>query len=270
MRRVANIAARQPAPLKYWLQSVSRFDFLQAAALADTRSMQAINAAWQSSVLPVCAATLDDRYPVAASSSQDVTLADFSTLFAPGGLLDEFWQQHLEPYVDTGGTPWRLKRQTGLPLADSSLAFFERVAVIRSAMFSGRERTPRLNMQVKPVSLSADTTMVRLVNGSQDLVYRHGPQMVTNFSWPPAGENQAQIDFSRLSDPDRASSIVKRGPWALFRLFDRANTEVSESRHGMRVTFAHEGSEASFLVGAGTKAAFPTGLLEGLQCPESL
>jgi len=270
MRRVSTAAARQPVPLKYWLQSVSRFDFLQASALADSRAMDEINKAWRSGVLPQCEKTMNGQYPFDTSSVKDIPLAEFAELFASGGVFDRFWQQHLEPYVDTTSSPWRIQRQTSLPLGNRSLAFFERVATIRSTMFSEAQSTPRLSLQIKPLLLSADIAEVRLSSGDWSLRYLHGPARTQSFNWPSAGELQARIDFSKTAKPDAAFSVVTGGPWALFRLFDRAKVKAATGDRGLRLTFAHDGDEASFLLGMAGAGEFVPSLFDGLRCPETL
>ena len=62
--------------------------------------------AWRSKVLPLCQAAFN-RYPFVAGSTQDVPLDDFVHLLGPGGLMDQFFDQYLKPFVDNSQTPWK-------------------------------------------------------------------------------------------------------------------------------------------------------------------
>lgn len=270
MKRVAAHAGRQPAPLKYWLQSVSRIDFLQQAALDVDRTVEHIRSAWQTEILPQCQAMLGNRYPFLGSASAEISLQDFATLFAPGGEFDRFWQAYLEPYADTSSRPWRWQRQRPLSLADGSLAFFERVADIRFALFNGQTRSPRLSMQIKPTTLSAGVNHVLLSNGNQRFRYAHGPIRSGHLDWPSPGVDQAGVVFGREDKADASKRIFTEGPWALFRLFDRAALTDSSTKDGVNLTFDLQGDKAGFLIGQAGSAEFVPSLLAGLRCPTEL
>ena len=63
---------------------------------------------------------------------------DFARLFGPGGLLDDFFQKKLAPYVDTTVKPWQFRQLGDASLGDSaSLIQFQRAAEIRSVFFGG-------------------------------------------------------------------------------------------------------------------------------------
>ena len=93
--------------------------------------------AWRSKVLPLCQAAFN-RYPFVAGSTQDVPLDDFVHLLGPGGLIDQFFDQYLKPFVDTTQTPWHWQSadHTRLGLSPGDLCVtFQRAADIRDALF---------------------------------------------------------------------------------------------------------------------------------------
>ena len=57
-------------------------------------------------MLPLCQAAFN-RYPFIAGSTQDVPLDDFVHLLGPGGLMDQFFDQYLKPFVDNTQLPWK-------------------------------------------------------------------------------------------------------------------------------------------------------------------
>src|SRR4029079_15569016 len=105
-----------------------------------------------------------DRYPIAAGSTSDVTLADFTRLFAPGGLLDQFFNTHLKPFVDTSREPWRGQRvdNVDLGLSPGALEQFQRANRIKRPFFASGGATPQVSFELTPQTLSADAKQVLL------------------------------------------------------------------------------------------------------------
>ena len=56
--------------------------------------------------MPLCQAAFN-RYPFVAGSPEDVPVDDFVHLLAPGGMMDQFFDQYLKPFVDTTPKPWK-------------------------------------------------------------------------------------------------------------------------------------------------------------------
>ena len=52
--------------------------------------------------------------PGLRSSSFRLPLDDFARLFAPGGLIDGYFNTQLRPYVDTSGKVWQLQPADGI------------------------------------------------------------------------------------------------------------------------------------------------------------
>ena len=124
-------AARQPQPLGRWLTE------LAASAIAlrsgDPRLQLATIFNASGGPAELCPAVVNGRYPFAPSATDDVPLADFARLFAPGGAFDGFVNTLLRRYVDTSGKTWRLLSAdaASAPVSAADLAQFQRAAAIR-------------------------------------------------------------------------------------------------------------------------------------------
>lgn len=269
MQSIARHASQQPAPLNYWLQSVSNADFLQQTAIVSTRTEATIRSAWQSDVLPLCRRTLAGRYPFVPQSETDVAASDFIRMFAPGAVLDEYWQAHIEPYVDTTSRPYRLKTQLPLDISATTLRFFEQVSTIRAMLFDGEAPTMQLALQARPVALSPEVSHVTLSIGEQRFNYSHGPPLAHAFAWSEAQGNAAITFTDAQSRVRAANTIAVEGPWALFRLFDLAEIEEM-SGNDIRATFTSGGRSVSYRFAFGGSGDYPPSILAGLQCPQRL
>lgn len=234
-----------------------------------TRS--SINAKWASTVLPVCEATLNDRYPFNRRAKDEVGMADFTRVFAPGGLLDVFFNENLAKFVDIQSRPWSFKRvnDVDLGISPAVLEQFMYASEIRQAFFPAGP-TPAVQFQVTPEALDPKAKGVTLeIDGTQvTFTHRDGQPAPTGVTWPGAA------GFGRVTfDPEEKgveNSIRRDGPWGWFRLLDSAeirNTNVTDRK---RVIFNVGGRIAIFQMQSGSAInPFALAALSKFSCPKS-
>ena len=259
-------AERQPKPVARWLQQS-----VAGGRTALTGSAQAAAAAaFGASAGPgeFCQSVVDGRYPFDPTSSNDAPLDDFARLFAPGGLLDAFFQTQIKPYVDTSGRVWRARAVAGVapPVDPASIARFQRAAAIRDAFFPNGGTEPQLRFTLAPLALGAGVTQAVVTLGGATVsdTGQEGP--ATALTWPGAdGMVQAAIAFEPASGQARFSAD---GSWALFRLLARAQATPGGTPEAIRLEFRAGDQQASFALKAGSSRN-PIGrnLLEGFRCP---
>ncbi len=167
-------AERQPEPLAAWLHGLAR----ESSAVTVGSVMRRLNSVWTSEIAPYCRGALANRYPLVKDSAQDANLNDFSRYFGPQGMVDNFFSQHLRPYVDTAARPWRPLSSGGVQIgiSQSTLRQFEGAARIKEAFFAGGSQQPKVSFQIRPLALDKSARQVLLELGEQRLIYRHGPQ----------------------------------------------------------------------------------------------
>lgn len=264
--RVKAEAARMPEPFKSMLQDLSGTGATQA--LQETR--ENISRGIAQSFGDFCAKALGGRYPFTPGSAKDVTADDFAALFAGGGMIDQYFQQSLSQYVDTATKPWSLKKVEGVPMGYAgSLANFERADGIKKVFFRmGAQASYRY--EFKPVHMDAGITRFLLDVDGQSVSYAHGPAVPKWVSWPGPG-GTAIVRLTVEPAGASGSGYTLEGPWALFRLFDKAKVERTAQPEKMFVTFNFDGREVRFEVTAGS-VQNPYGLpdLRNFSCPRSL
>ena len=195
-----------------------------------------INARWQQSVQKFCQQATSDRYPFIRGGRSEISLDDFDKLFAPGGLLDKFFDQYLKPNVNTAISPWQWQGPAGQAVNSAALAQFERAATVRQAFYSANTTKLGFEFEVTPVSLDSVATNVVLELSGQSVPYNHGPVRSTTVRWPAPSSQNSRIAF-QPAVPNGALSI--NGPWSAFRLLDTA-----EQR-----SLGRDSSTAGFIVG---------------------
>jgi type VI secretion system protein ImpL len=267
VQRLQTEAARQPEPVKTWLLALARNS--QMVAMGSQREQ--ITASWTSGIGPQCRKALNNRFPFNKDSLSEATIDDFGRVFAPGGLLDDFFQENLKPLVDTSQNPWRWRSVDGAAqgYSDKVLLQFQRAAVIRDAFFQYGGQRPQVHFSLKPIYLDAQTTRFSLDVDGQKMVYRHGPTRVINAQWPgPSGTSRARVVFETKDGSHKVLS--DDGPWAWFRLLDQSNVEIKTPDRFL-VTFKAGEHETRYEIRANSVInPFVMKELQAFQCPEIL
>ncbi|CAN5333845.1 type VI secretion system membrane subunit TssM [soil metagenome] len=241
-------AARLPEPIRSLLGTLSTSGATAALGATRTNLGTAINA----QIGEFCRQATPGRYPFARTSTRDVTTDDFARLFAPGGLFDDFFTKNLAQYVDTSTRPWSFKQVGDAKMGDDNgtLIQFQRAAVIRDTFFRNGGRTPSLKLDFKPIEMDTTITQFALDVDGQPVRYSHGPQMSTPIAWPgPRGSGDVRIQLSPMA-AGGTSGASADGPWALFRMLDKASIEALGAPERFKVTFNIDGRRAAFEVTA--------------------
>jgi type VI secretion system protein ImpL len=261
-------AARLPDPVRSTLTDLA--NVAERGVQGQTKAL--LNEKLQSQVIDFCNKAVPGRYPIVRTSDKDVTQEDFSRLFSPGGMMDEFVQRELAPHVDTSTKPWTFRRTGDLAGGDSTagLLQFQRAQMIRDVYFrSGK--TVGLRLEFRPLEMDATITQFLLDVDGQIVRYSHGPQVPTPVQWPgPRGSTQVRL---QILPPiaGGSSGFVYEGPWALFRMLDRVQMEPTLQPEKFRVTFNVEGRRATFEVTTSSvQNPFRLRELEQFQCPSRL
>jgi len=260
-------AGRMPEPVQSMLTTLSQSAARQVAEKTRSNLSQGLT----TSITEFCKRATDGRYPFNKGSNLDVTRDDFTRLFAPGGMLDDFFQKTLAQYVDTSSKPWSFRKMGDASMGDAgSLIQFQRAATIRDVFFRGGA-TPSMKLEMKPVSLDASITQLVMDIDGQVLKYSHGPQVVTPVQWPgPKGTSQVRLQVTPAGGGNPTSQVFE-GPWALFRMLDRAQIQPTPQPEKMIATFNLEGRRAQFEVISGSvQNPLRLSELEQFRCPGRL
>ena len=238
--------------------------------MADTRlTRERVDADLRAQIADFCAKAVNGRYPFVRTSTQDVTPEDFSRLFAPGGLLDAFFQKQLAPLVDTSQKPWRFRD----PVMGSStaLAEFQRAQAIRDVFFRGGGTTPSIQLDFKPMEMDASIQQFVLDVDGKPVRYAHGPQVPVRVQFPgPGGRSQVRVSVAPPA-ASGSSGLKFEGPWALFRMFDGVKIEETGQSERFVTTINVEGRRAVFEVFASSvRNPFRLPELGQFRCPTAL
>ncbi len=241
----------------------------QTSSITDAGVRTDLDAAWQSQILPFCQVAINGKYPF-STSTNDVTLADFTRMFGPDGLLDKFFDRQLKPFVDTISSPWRPLANAGARTNVTTLAlgYFEQAAKIRTFFFAPGATAPQVAFSLTPRDLDPGAMRVRLDIDGQGISYQYGPPQTVQMKWP-GNVGGVRVEFGAASE-GQPSSVSYDGPWALFR-FLGARTLKRESANRFVFSIILGERSATFnLDAASVNNPFQKSPLTGFRCLPSL
>lgn len=262
-------AGRMPEPLRSMFITLLTGGISQA--LGEKR--ENLDQALKASIGEFCNKAIAGRYPFVKGSTRDVTQDDFARLFAPGGLLDEFFQKNLAQYVDTSTRPWSFRKagDANMGNASGALQEFHRAQIIGDVFFRGGGRTAGMNLTFKPLEMDASIAQFILDVDGQLIKYSHGPQVPMTLQWPgPRGSSQVRLQISPAS-ASGASGQVFEGPWALFRMLDGMQINPTSQPEKFTIIFSIDGRKARFeVVTSSVQNPFTLHELKQFHCPGRL
>ncbi len=271
-----SFSKKTPEPVKSWLIAMSD----ETWRIILSSAHQYVNSEWKNQVHSQYVQALAGRYPLKRSSSDELALFDFSEFFKPAGTMDKFYTELIKPFVNTRkGWSNRVVDNHSLGLNSATLKQIRRALTIKNIFFRKNPEIPSISFKLKPYRMEKKDVRFLLEVGNQRISYNHGPKFWKDLNWSGEDENKrVRIVFEDLQE-DRHEKTFD-GPWAWFKLLDRANIKktrksnvylatytVTESRSGNR----KEHHSIQYLIKAkSVKNPFSQNLLGKFKCPSSI
>jgi type VI secretion system protein ImpL len=222
-----------------------------------------------------CRLVVEGNYPFAPHSNREIGNADFTRLFAQGGVIDDFFTKTLAPFVDTSARPWRYKTLSGAtePVQGPDLEPFQHAKAIRDVFFADAgQKQQEWKAEIRVPELDPNITGLVIDIDGQIQLYQHGPVVPLKVNWPgPRGGVHAQIAANPSIRPE-TSSVEADGPWALMRLIGKARAIDSATPGRTRVAFDLDGRTAVLDIASPGSVANPltSNVLTSFKCPSSM
>jgi type VI secretion system protein ImpL len=267
-------ALRAPQPIQRWLLAIATSGTALRGNGAKAQITTAFNAAGGPAA--TCSAAVAGHYPFVPSAADAVSISDFGKLFAPGGMLDGFFNQQLRGFVNTNGATWQPQALNDIaaPVGPADVAQFQRASRIRDLYFSGGGASPQVRFDIKPESVDAGAKQATLEFDAVKVT--SAPATVaaataTTVTWSGSTPMQnVHLSF----DPPPAGAVTdykEAGPWGLFKLFNRGSMRPNPGQPGhYTLTFQLGERQAVYDVAVGSSAArnpFDLTLLQEFKCP---
>lgn len=188
-------------------------------------------------------------------------------MFAPSGMMDKFFNQHLRQMTDTTGHAWilRASNEDYVPIGA-----FQQAAKIRDVFFPSGADSPEMSFDFTVLEMDAQIKQLTLDFDGQVFHYSHGPQLSRSVTWPgPRGGNQIRLELDGVESS--RSSLKVAGPWALMRLFQSNDTRSDTSPEAFISTVLVNGYKVVFEVTASSvNNPFYLAELDRFSCPSRI
>lgn len=226
---------------------------------------------WKDKILFAFNETLRGHYPF-ANDNRDASMNDVIDFFKPtGGIYWAFVNDQLGPFIERKGNSWESRKWLGIGMDFNPefLLMVERTSAISNGMFKRGDTNPSVNFSLYPYPNSALNESLIGIDGTE-FRYRNGPQEWQNFVWP--GQNPGGRVRGVRNGNMASGELLTEGPWALFRLFEKAQISARQGDTFVASWSLNDSSKQrlsiSFKVRADRSASlFQPGALQGYQLP---
>ena len=238
---------------------------VKGGAAAQTSAAQgAVSSSYTTSILPACQSATTDKYPFYSGSANDLATLDAMKTFGAGGTMDAFVQQKLAPMLDTSGPVWRWRADdpVAATLNPSSADEMSRLAQLRDLLSGG------VTFKVAAAGFGPDVDAAEVSSGGTTYRFDAANMAARPMVWNLQGLPEAHVTL--FKGGQQVDSITGDGPWALYRLMDKAKKQNSGAT-AFQATFGQGTRTATLnIILAGAFNPFSRGGVWTFRCPVTL
>ncbi|MBR9872052.1 MAG: type VI secretion system membrane subunit TssM [Gammaproteobacteria bacterium] len=260
------MASHQPEPLNRLLSRLAT----ESWRVVLDRAVAQLEREWYREVYQPFQQTLARHYPFAADANRDAALQDFERFFAPDGILESFYNNNLKLFLEDHPEQVGDARRASLVRRDVRAAL-ERARQIRQAFFT-RSGTLDVEFALEPLNLTNNKRRAVVNIDGQLVEFSHGPRQSIPLVWPNTLRDsvESRITLVPIQVNRSPRSISERGPWALFRLLNKAEI-TGVSSNAVDVMFKVDDGEMRYRLHAASNTnPFTQQMLAGYRIPRSL
>ncbi len=256
-----------PEPIQTWHTLIAAESW--RLILKNTQNF--LNSIWIATVCPQYEAMINRRYPIFKDSPTDIPLYNFTTFFGNGGIMDTFFKNYLQPFVDNSKLYWEWKNVDGqrLNIPQPTLEMFIRAALIQKMFFPEDAKLPAITFSLVPVELDTNIQSFSLDLEGQILIFQKDNEQIITLSWPGPQPTHTQVTF--LDDQGKKLVLTEAGPWSWFKILNKSRLEPTTNPKHFRLNFETNAGGVHYeLYTNGIVNPFIPGILSAFRCPENL
>ncbi|PVY77669.1 type VI secretion system protein ImpL [Tamilnaduibacter salinus] len=260
------LARNQPEPINRMLEKLAA----ESWRVVLNQAVAQLERKWYREVYQPFQQKLARHYPFQPDAGRDAGLKDFESFFGPDGTLNRFYEQHLKLFLEDHPEHVALSQRATLVRRDVMQAL-RQAEKIREAYFA-RSGGLDVEFALEPLNLTANKRRSVMNVDGQLVEFSHGPRQSIPLIWPNTLRESVQSRVTLVPATLNRSprSKIARGPWAFFRLLDKAEVN-GVSASAVDITFRLDDGEVQYrLHAAGNTNPFTQQLLADYSLPGSL
>ncbi len=241
-------AVNFPQPMNSWANQLSTEIWQQMLSQSQTF----INQQWQQQIVSFYQQRLQGKYPISNNAFGQISLQDFTDFFAPNGLIEQFREKYLDPFIKKDHQQWTLKKFNGysFPIHHQTLLQLQLASYITKMFFPHENQKLAIHFTLQPLALEPIVKLFKLeINNKQSIFDQDQAPHLSSFIWPGNDESNAvTLNFTTINgDVDRKTYA---GPWALFKALQVSQLSPTSDPKKFALTFDLNGNSAKYLLNA--------------------
>ena len=191
------------------------------------------------------------RFPININSASEIDIDDFKIFFKKNGLLDEYFNTYVLPFVDidfnTGRYRLKKRDEAFVTIDRRTIMSIVRFKKIQKLFFHPNGVNLQVKFKVYPKSLNKKLGAMDFIYGDKEVVYEHGPKDSSEFLWPAKYPDILAKFTLYDQNSNRVVKVRGKGPWAPFRLFEKLDKQIISSNK-MEIGYYGKSNSGAFIV----------------------
>ncbi len=237
-------ADQSPLPIKTWINQLSNDTWHYLLKNA----MRYMDTSWSEQVATPYR-ELANRYPFAKNATDEVPLKNFIQFFGKPGSIVSYYNNYLQPFIDTTKTEWSWKQLDGetLPFSPAVLHQVQQAMTIHHAFFPNDDNNLYVPFALQQEKVAANVNKVTLNINNKVIVDKRGA--VNNphvLAWPhDLTGNMTTVEVATVNGKPLLESFP--GSWGWFKLINQAYVGT-KFKKDILLNFARNSATAEYVL----------------------
>ena len=196
-------------------------------------------------------------------------MPDFNHFFSTHGVLNNFTENFVKPFLDVSSAQWKPKavNEFVLPISSDALDAIIRANIITNMFYPDHGDNSHIEFTLQKISLDPVVSSLRLEIGQTKLTDTQGSDSFIRFNWP---ESNAKLALDSIEG--HHYELAEVGTWALFKLLEKVNVLIDEQdSSSLQILFEINSNSGRYLLKTQNKVnPFTPGILNGFSLTEAL
>lgn len=221
------VSSGLPSPLNQVMKTLSD----QSWYVVKKEAVRYLEVRWKEDVYKPYQEKLAGKYPLSLTAKKEVSLTDFEAFFAPDGILNTFYNDQLDLFLNENVFTDDAESGNNSIVNQQVIDELAKAKKIQEAFFN-RKGVLDIEFSLQPIVLSGNKRRSAIDVDGQYLTYSHGQRDVVELIWPNSLRETASSKVTLVPTQNGYSprSITSQGSWSFFRLLDQARVVSASSK----------------------------------------
>lgn len=258
-------ANQLPQPLNTWVKQIANDTWM----ILIKNSRVYINQQWKQMVFREFENSIARRYPLDSTKTEEIAISDFNHFFSTHGILNNFTEQYIKPFLDVSDAQWKPKAVNDfvLPITNETLEEIIRANIITNMFFPNNSDQSQIEFSLQKISLDPVVANLNLEIGTTSLTDNQGSESFVRFLWP---QNNAKLSLNSIEG--NHYELAEQGNWAIFKLLEKVNVLIDEQdSSSLQILFEINSNSGRYLLRTNNQVnPFTPGILNGFTLNDAI